>query len=330
MMISSGEAYERPLIEARDLRKSFGIRRPAFGRKPQALLRAVDGVSLALRRGETMGLVGESGCGKSTLGRLVMRLIEPTGGSLYFDGKDITHFDRAAMRPLRSRFQMVFQDPMGSLDPRMRIGESVAEPLTIANRGTRRSRMEKAANMLEMVGLSADLASRFPHEFSGGQRQRICIARALIVDPDFIVADEPVSALDVSVRAQIINLFQDIQERFGLTYLFVSHDLSVVRHIADTVAVMYLGKIVEKGSAKTILKRPAHPYTKALLAATPAIRPGMVRQRASLEGDLPSPLRPPSGCRFHTRCPIAVPMCSEIEPVLRNLGHDQEAACHLA
>jgi oligopeptide/dipeptide ABC transporter ATP-binding protein len=330
MTIGSRETYDGPLIEARDLKKSFGGRRSAFGRKPRTLLRAVDGVSLALGRGETMGLVGESGCGKSTLGRLMMRLIEPTEGSLYFDGQDITHFNRAAMRPLRSKFQMVFQDPMGSLDPRMRIGESIAEPLTIANRGTRRSRLEKAADMLEMVGLSADLASRFPHEFSGGQRQRICIARALIVEPDFIVADEPVSALDVSVRAQIINLLQDIQERFGLTYLFVSHDLSVVRHIADTVAVMYLGKIVEKGPAKVILKRPAHPYTRALLAATPAIRPGVVRQRANLEGDLPSPLRPPSGCRFHTRCPIAVPMCSKVEPILRNLGDDQEAACHLA
>ena len=235
-------------------------------------------------------------------------------------GVDIAHLGRDAMRPLRPRFQMVFQDPMGSLNPRMRIIDSVAEPLVIARSGDRASRQRKALEALETVGLSADQATRYPHEFSGGQRQRICIARAFIVAPQLIVADEPVSALDVSIRAQIINLFQDLQERFGLTYLFVSHDLEVVRHIAHSVAVMYLGKIVETGAAGSILQRPAHPYTQALQASTPAIRPRTAPKARAITGDLPNPLAPPSGCRFHTRCPMARALCTQEEPALRALS----------
>ena len=316
-----------PLVEARDVVRSFPVGRTLFGR-PRRLLRAVDGVSLAIRRGETVGLVGESGCGKSTLGRLLIRTLEPDAGEIRFDGREISHLDRDRMRPLRRRFQMVFQDPMGSLDPRMRVGDSVAEPLRIAGGSNRRERRERARDMLELVGLAAEHAQRYPHEFSGGQRQRICIARALVLRPDFIVADEPVSALDVSVRAQVINLFAEVQARYGLTYLFVSHDLGIVRHIADTVAVMYLGRIVEQGPGRLILSRPLHPYSQALLAAVPPPRPDRNRRRSVIEGDLPSPLDPPSGCPFHTRCPLAVARCATETPLLRPVADGHLVACH--
>ncbi|MDN5925878.1 MAG: dipeptide ABC transporter ATP-binding protein [Hyphomicrobiales bacterium] len=317
------------LLEATDIIKRFPVGRTLFG-KPREWLHAVDGVSLSIKRGETVGLVGESGCGKSTFGRVMIRTLEPESGSLIFGGEDITHAAGERMRALRSRFQMVFQDPMGSLDPRMTVGESIAEPLVIADVGRSRERREKAREMLDLVGLGGDYADRYPHQFSGGQRQRICIARALVMRPEFIVADEPVSALDVSVRAQVINLFEDVQERFGLTYLFISHDLSVVRHVADKVVVMYLGKIVESGAARPLLDDPRHPYSEALLAAVPPARPQTVRRAALIKGDLPSPMNPPAGCRFHPRCPIAVERCRHEEPRLRPIDKDRHAACHLA
>jgi len=317
------------LVEAKDIVKRFPVGRTLFGR-PRRWLHAVDGVSLVIDRGETVGLVGESGCGKSTLGRLLIRTLEPDEGVLRFEGEDITHLGGHRMRALRARFQMVFQDPMGSLDPRMRVGDSVAEPLLIAGAGGRRQRRQRAREMLDLVGIAGDYVDRYPHEFSGGQRQRICIARALVLQPEFIVADEPVSALDVSVRAQVINLFKEVQQRFGLTYLFVSHDLGVVRHVADKVAVMYLGKIVESGPSRTVLDEPLHPYTKALLAAVPPARPRKERRPAIIKGDLPSPLDPPSGCRFHPRCPMAADRCRREEPILRPAGSDRSVACHFA
>ena len=317
------------LVRAVDLEKRFPIGRSLFRRKPRAWLRAVDGVSLQVDAGSTLGLVGESGCGKSTLGRLLIRLLDPTGGRILMDELDVTHLKGKDLRPLRRRFQMVFQDPLGSLDPRVKIKDSVSEPLLISGLGKRRERYEKAREMMEIVGLSADGLERYPHEFSGGQRQRICIARSLTLRPDFIVADEPVSALDVSVRAQIINLFQDIQQQFGLAYLFISHDLGVVQHIADQVAVMYLGRIVEQGKAREVLKQPLHPYSKALVAAVPPARPRSARVKAVIEGDLPSPLDTPQGCPFHTRCPIAVPRCRSERPELRDVGSSRIVACHL-
>lgn len=317
-----------PLVEARDLVRNFAVGRTLFGR-PRQLLRAVDGVSLVIPRGVTLGLVGESGCGKSTLGRLLIRALEPHGGTLRFDGHDITHLDRKLLRPVRRRVQMVFQDPMGSLDPRMCIGDSIAEPLRVTGAGNRRERRDRAREMLELVGLTAAHAERYPHEFSGGQRQRVCIARALIQRPDFVVADEPVSALDVSVRAQVINLFTDLRARFGLTYLFVSHDLGIVRHVADMVAVMYLGRVVEQGPSDLVLNRPQHPYSQALLAAVPPPRPDRRRQRRIIQGDLPSPLAPPTGCAFRTRCPLATDRCAIESPPLRPASGGRVVACHL-
>jgi oligopeptide/dipeptide ABC transporter ATP-binding protein len=306
------------------------VGRTLFG-KPRRWLHAVDGVSLAIAAGETLGLVGESGCGKSSLGRLLIRTLEPDEGEIRFGGQDISHLDRHRLRPLRRRFQMVFQDPLGSLDPRMRVGESIAEPLFVAGTAGRQECQERVREMLELVGLDAEHAGRYPHEFSGGQRQRICIARALVLRPQFIVADEPVSALDVSVRAQVINLFKAVQERLGLTYLFVSHDLGIVRHVANRVAVMYLGRIVENGPARLVLDRPLHPYTRALKAAVPPARPErMRRRRAVIEGDPPSPLDPPAGCRFHPRCPLVVARCRDEEPLLRPAMDGRLAACHLA
>ena len=300
-----------------------------------AVVRAVDGVDLEVRRGETLGLVGESGCGKSTLARLVTGLLPVTAGSIVFDGQDVTKLRGGSLRQVRRRMQMIFQDPFASLDPRMTVGDILQEPLDNFSVGTVANRRQRVQELLRLVGLNPNFTNRYPHEFSGGQRQRIGIARALAVNPSFIVCDEPVSALDVSIQAQIINLLQDLQREFQLTYLFIAHDLAVVRHLSDRIAVMYLGKVVETADRNDIYDRPQHPYTKALLSSIPVPDPIAERERApiTLKGEIPSPVNPPSGCRFHPRCPIArVPgICSETEPPLEPHGaRDQIAACHFA
>jgi oligopeptide/dipeptide ABC transporter ATP-binding protein len=316
-----------PLVEAKSLGKDFAARRTFGGGPP---LRAVDGVSLSIRQGETFALVGESGCGKSTTGRLLMGLIEPTAGSVLHKGEDLATLAPDKMRLKRREMQIIFQDPFGSLNPRMSVGAIIEEPLVIHGIGDRGSRRRRVGELLALVGLSPDHARRYPHEFSGGQRQRIGIARALALEPGFIVCDEPVSALDVSIQAQIINLMQDLQRRLGLTYLFISHNLGIVRQIADRVAVMYLGKIVEIGAADALFAAPRHPYTKALLSAVPNPDPDHKVERLRLVGDPPSPFNPPTGCRFHTRCPIAQERCSAAEPALRPIGSATATACHLA
>lgn len=298
--------------------------------KSRPPVKAVDGVSFSIQKGKTLGLVGESGCGKSTTARLIMRILKPTAGIIELDGHDISNMSMRKLKPLRPLFQMVAQDPFSSLNPRMRVESILHEPLVIA--GFEKSyRENKVAQVLDRVGLTAQQAQRFPHEFSGGQRQRIAIARALVLDPQLVICDEPVSALDVSVQAQIINLMQDLQQDFNLTYLFVSHDLSVVKHIADDVAVMYLGKLVELGPKRQIFSAPRHPYTQALLSAIPRIAVGVKQERIILKGDLPSPIHPPAGCRFHTRCPQVKEICSQLEPemtvsVLNGIEH--KVACH--
>jgi oligopeptide/dipeptide ABC transporter ATP-binding protein len=314
------------LLEAAGLSREFRLP-PARPFGSPRLLRAVSDVTLQVERGEVLGLVGESGCGKSTLGRLMIRLLEPTRGSVRFDGADLAGASGAALRALRRRMQMVFQDPFGSLNPRMRVSEIVLEPLRLAGM-PRAERLARLPTLLEDVGLLPEHADRYPHQFSGGQRQRIGLARALSPDPELIVCDEPVSALDVSVQAQIINLLLDLRQRRSLAYLFISHDLRVVRHIADRMAVMYLGRIVELGPSRTVFAAPRHPYTRALLAAVPTGRGAARRQEVPL-GELPSPLAPPAGCAFHPRCPIAVDRCRTERPELRDLG-GQLAACHLA
>jgi oligopeptide transport system ATP-binding protein len=298
-------------------------------------VRAVDGVDLEIRRGETLGLVGESGCGKSTLARLITGLLPVTAGKIVVDGKEITKLRGARLRRVRRDMQMIFQDPFASLDPRMTVGDIIQEPLDNFHIADRRERDKRVQELLRLVGLNPNFNNRYPHEFSGGQRQRIGIARALAVNPSFIVCDEPVSALDVSIQAQIINLLQDLQREFRLTYLFIAHDLAVVRHLSDRIAVMYLGKVVEVADRVDIYDRPQHPYTKALLSSIPVPDPGVERRRApiTLKGEIPSPVNPPSGCRFHPRCPIArAPgICSEQEPLLESHGaRDQVAACHFA
>jgi peptide/nickel transport system ATP-binding protein/oligopeptide transport system ATP-binding protein len=299
--------------------------------RPRTFIRAVDDVSLDLMPRETLALVGESGCGKSTLGRLLLRLTEPTAGRSVYDGTDLMTLKAAAMRRMRRHLQMVFQDPFGSLSPRLTVGQIIAEPLRAHGMaGTRAQLREKVADLLLAVGLLPEHARRYPRQFSGGQRQRIGIARAIAAEPSVIVADEPVSALDVSVQAQVINLLQDIQRTRGLSYLFIAHDLAVVRHIADRVAVMYLGRIVELGPKRAVYAAPHHPYTQALLSAAPSPDPDATRARIVLEGDVPNPSRVPSGCSFHTRCPIATTICREERPVLRPVARDQSAACHHA
>jgi oligopeptide/dipeptide ABC transporter ATP-binding protein len=298
-----------------------------------AAVRAVDQVSLSIRAGETLGLVGESGCGKSTLGRTVLRLLDPTGGKVVFEGKDITALPQRELRPVRRHMQMIFQDPYASLNPRMSVGETLAEPLEIHGLArTRAERAERVAELLAKVGLRPDAARRYPHEFSGGQRQRVGIARALAVQPRFIVADEPISALDVSIQAQIVNLLVDLQKAERLTYLFISHDLKIVRHISDRVAVMYLGKVVELAAAAALYQEPLHPYTTALLSAVPVPDPARQRTRIILEGDVPSPMRPPPGCPFHPRCPVKDKprACFEEPPPLREVRPGHWAACHVA
>ena len=317
------------LLEARDLVKHFTVRGTAF-RGGGDVVHAVDGVSLEVRSGETLGVVGESGCGKSTLGRLLVRLHEPTSGSVHFDGSDITTLSRRQLRPYRREMQMIFQDPYASLNPRKRVGQILGDPFEIHGGLSREKTRMRVRELLETVGLSPDHVNRYPHEFSGGQRQRIGVARALALNPKLIVADEPVSALDVSIQAQVINLLDDLQSDFDLTYVFIAHDLGVVHHVSDRIAVMYLGVIVEVGPSDELFLAPVHPYTEALLSAIPAIEgeEEVRRERIVLEGEVPSPVAPPAGCRFHTRCRYATDICTTERPPLVDHGGGRFAACH--
>ena len=312
-------AADRDLVVVRDLKKYFPVRRGLLQRVV-AWVKAVDGVSFTIRRGETLGLVGESGCGKTTVGRTILRLIEPTAGEVYFEGRNLFALSKAELKALRQEMQIIFQDPYSSLDPRMPIGASIAEGLAVHGIGTLKERQAMVTDLLRKVGLEDYHARRYPHEFSGGQRQRIVIARALALRPKFIVCDEPISALDVSIQAQIINLLKELQEEFGLTYLFIAHNLSVIEHVSDRVAVMYLGEIVELTSREELYRNPLHPYTQALLSAVPIPDPTLKRERIILKGDVPSPLNPPSGCRFHPRCPVAMAHCAREEPPFVNVG----------
>ncbi len=317
-----------PLLEVRGLRKYFPVGGGMFERP--RMVRAVDGVDLVVPAAKTLGLVGESGCGKSTLGRLILRLIEADEGEIRFEGRDVRALGRSELRPLRRRMQIIFQDPYASLNPRMTIGETIGEGLLIHRICAPDERERRVAELLETVGLRPEHAGRYPHEFSGGQRQRIGIARALALEPRLIVADEPVSSLDVSVQAQILNLLLELQKSLGIAYLFISHDLRVVRHLSDEVAVMYLGRIVERGDADALYENPQHPYTEALLSAVPTPDPAPLRSRIVLSGDVPSPIDPPKGCPFHPRCPKAVDRCSSERPLLREVRSSHDSACHLA
>ncbi len=316
------------LLEVRDLVKSFPIH-GGFLHQEVASVKAVQGVSFQVKKGETLGVVGESGCGKSTLGRCIIRLLDPTSGQILYKNKDITHTRGEELRLLRRSMQIIFQDPVASLNPRMTVGSIIEEPMIIQKLfSDPKSRTEKVQYLMETVGLRPEAFNRYPHEFSGGQRQRIGIARALAVDPEIIVCDEPVSALDVSIQGQVINLLMDLQSRLGLTYIFIAHDLNVVRHVSDRVAVMYLGKIIEMGPAAQLYQAPLHPYTKALLSAIPIPDPKISRERTILTGDVPSPIFPPQGCHFHPRCPVAIKACSAAFPARKNIG-GHEACCIL-
>ena len=318
-----------PLLDARRLVKYYPIRGGVF-MKEIAAVKAVDNVSLSIREGETLGLVGESGCGKSTFGRAIMRLEEPTSGEVWFDGDNILTYDGDQIRALRKKMQIIFQDPFSSLNPRKPVASIVGEPLLIHGMKRRQDREARVLELLEVVGLSKEHMRRYPHMFSGGQRQRIGVARALALNPNLVVCDEAVSALDVSIQAQVLNLLKDLQKEFGLTYLFISHDLHVVEYISDRVAVMYLGKIVEVARSQAVYGTPLHPYTQALLSASPMPDPQKKRKRILLKGDVPSPINPPPGCRFHTRCRYAQGICSETEPELREVRPGHQAACHFA
>jgi oligopeptide/dipeptide ABC transporter ATP-binding protein len=319
------------LLEVKNLKVHFPVKHGVFSRA-RAHVQAVDDVSLTIALGETLGLVGESGCGKTTLGRAIVRLLEPTAGSIWFEGEDLAKLSGGELRARRRKFQMIFQDPYGSLNPRLTVADLIGEALDIHDlAGSRSARQKRVAELLAAVGLDAAYAQQYPHEFSGGQRQRIGIARALAVEPKLIICDEPVSALDVSVQAQIINLLQDLQQQHGLAYLFIAHDLAVVEHISRRVMVMYLGKVVEVAEAKALLRAPKHPYTQALISAVPEVDPDTKRKRIVLPGEVPSPIHPPSGCRFHPRCPVAErPRCAVEAPELRELAAQHLTACHLA
>ncbi len=333
-MADPAPTLEQPneiLVETKDLDVHFAGAAGLFRAKRSGGVRAVDRVSLQIRRGETLGLVGESGCGKSTLGRAILRLIPPTAGQILFEGEDVTRLSDAELQPVRRKMQMVFQDPFSSLDPRMTVGDTVAEPMLVHRMAPAAERREKVAELFRMVRLDPGMASRYPHEFSGGQRQRIGVARALAAAPSFIVCDEPVSALDVSIQAQVINLLEELRERLGLTYLFVAHDLAVVRHLSDRIAVMYLGEIVEVAPKRSLYDNPLHPYTQALIAAVPVPDRAVETRRARtlLHGEVPSPLSPPTGCRLHPRCPHAMDVCSAVAPQRREVAPGHVVACHL-
>ncbi|MFN2232346.1 MAG: ABC transporter ATP-binding protein [Anaerolineae bacterium] len=324
-------ADKETLLEVRNLTKHFPITRGIIIQRQVGAIKAVDGVSFDIYRGETLGLVGESGCGKSTTGRTILQLYRPTSGDVYFEGEDLVEMKGEQLRRQRRKMQMIFQDPYASLNPRMTVGSIVGEPLEVHSIAKGNERRERVQELLRIVGLNPYFVNRYPHEFSGGQRQRIGVARALAVNPEFIVCDEPISALDVSIQAQVINLLEDLQEEFGLTYLFIAHDLSVVRHISDRIAVMYLGKIVEMTDRATLYDDPKHPYTQALLSAVPIPDPVIEaqRKRIILEGDVPSPANPPSGCNFSTRCPRVMDICREEDPEFKDLGGEHYVACWL-
>ena len=318
------------LIEVQNLKKYFTKTSGLWGKNVQ-YVKAVDNVSFYIKRGETLGLVGESGCGKSTTGRTLIKLYEPTEGKILFGGEDITHYSQKKMLPFRKRMQMVFQDPYASLNSRMTVNDIIGEAIETHKIATGSEKTDRIHYLLDKVGLMRDHASRYPHEFSGGQRQRIGIARALAVEPEFIICDEPISALDVSIQAQVVNMLEDLQSDMGLTYLFIAHDLSMVKHISNRIGVMYLGNLVEVGGSEEVNNHPAHPYTQALLSAVPLPDPDMAkeRQRIVLEGDVPSPLKPPSGCRFRTRCSKCMKICSEVTPTLQEVAPGHQVACHL-
>ena len=330
-MVTKDMNHKEPLLQVNDLKMHFPIYRGVFQRQVGAV-RAVDGVSFDVRRGETLGLVGESGCGKSTTGRTILQLYKPTAGTVTFDGTDLVKLKGEQLRQMRRKMQMIFQDPYASLNPRMTVAQLVGEPLIVHNAATATEINERVAHLLELVNLNPAFSTRYPHEFSGGQRQRIGVARALALQPSFIICDEPISALDVSIQAQVVNLLEELQDQFSLTYLFIAHDLSMVKHISDRVAVMYLGVIVELAGRDELYAKPLHPYTQALLSAVPIPDPvaDAKRKRTILQGDVPSPVNPPSGCRFRTRCPIAEAVCAESRPEFREIRPGHFVACFFA
>lgn len=333
MLETDTAVASKTLLDVRDLKMHFPLTSGIVLQRVVGYVRAVDGISFTIERGQTMGLVGESGSGKTTIGRTIVRLYKPTGGQILFDNIDLAKLQGEPLRQARQRVQMIFQDPYASLNPRFTIGSLIAEPMHIYKVASNKEIRDRTSELLRVVGLRSEYIDRYPHEFSGGQRQRIAVARALAINPEFVIADEPVSALDVSIRAQVLNLLQSLQQRFNLTYLFVSHDLSVVRHVADRIAVMYLGKIVELSDRDELYSAPKHPYTRALLSAVPIPDPQIEkrRQRIILSGDLPSPIKIPSGCRFHTRCPMAQDICREVEPTYEaKEGREHYAACHFS